>query len=78
MNCEKCVSRKVCFVQEQIRNLAFRMVGKPFYDDVDTETERTISVGEQYKKRMIKHYDIHCKLMGIIASNCLLYVEKIR
>lgn len=76
MNCEKCVSKKMCFVQEQIKNLARRITSGPFFDISDVNSERTLSFGKRCEKRMVKEYDVHYKLMGVIASNCPFYISR--
>ena len=75
MNCEKCISRKVCFVQKQIEGLAEKMILLPFIDKADISGARNEAVLRRYDERMAK-WDKVCKgLKGVIASNCSLYVE---
>ncbi len=76
MNCEKCVSRRVCFLQKQIESLAKQATDNPFYLKVDTEAYRTASMLARHSKRIERCYNMEYSLRGVIASNCPFYAGK--
>lgn len=74
MNCTKCISRQVCFLQKQIEGLADRIANKPFNDGFyDTDTDRIQRSVRQYERLMVKQAEIAHKLKDVVASNCKLY-----
>lgn len=78
MNCYKCVSKEVCFLQKQIEGLAERATDRPFFHKTDTQPDRTLKMFEARGKREERFYNMHHKLKEIIASNCPLYVDRIQ
>ena len=78
MNCTKCVSQKVCFIQKQINSLAEKMILLPFIKkaDLDVSAERTKHASYKYDERMIKWDNIRYALKKVMASNCPLYLQK--
>ena len=66
MNCETCTSRKVCFLQKQIENLADRMTQPPFDTFACPDAER--------ERKVTKRDKIDRGLKEVIASNCPLYL----
>lgn len=78
MNCYKCVSREVCFLQKQIESLTKQATDSPFYPKVDTEATRTLAMGERFRKRMERKENMECELKGIIAYYCPFYINKIQ
>jgi hypothetical protein len=76
MNCYKCVSRKVCFLQKQIDSLVRQATDSPFHPKIDTQPDRTIQMFERHEKRMEYKSNMEDGLKKVIASNCSLYQEK--
>ncbi|MCK5608863.1 hypothetical protein KAR91_43725 [Candidatus Pacearchaeota archaeon] len=74
MNCNKCFSRKVCFLQKQIENLADRMIQSPFHEKIDTGGDRTASMALRHTGAITKQDTVCRKLKEVIASNCPLYL----
>ena len=75
MNCTKCVSQKVCFMQKQIGSLASRMTQQPFMGEIETSAERTLVMSQQHQAKVEKSENVCSLLQGVIASNCSLYAE---
>lgn len=74
MNCNECVSNKVCFMQNQIESLADRITQKPFYSWADIHADRSKAL-EQCEKRDEHREKICYELKKVIASNCRLFKE---
>ena len=76
VNCNECISRKVCFLQKQIENLADRMVQSPFWGKIDMDVfhsaDRTIAL-RAHEKRIAEQDKICRELKNVIALNCSLY-----
>ena len=76
VNCDECISRKVCFLQHQIESLADKMVQSPFRGKIDMDAfhnvDRTIAL-RTHEKRIIEQDKICRELKGVIALNCSLY-----
>lgn len=70
MNCDECVSKKVCFVQNQIEGLASRMIQPPFFEVVGVEACRTKSGLQRSVNRTEKQYNLEHELRGTIAAYC--------
>ena len=75
MNCEKCVSKKVCFVQERIKNLAGRMTRQPFMGEIEMSGDRTLAMSQQYQAKVEKSENVCSLLRGVVASSCSLFKE---
>ncbi len=78
MNCNKCVSVKVCFIQRQIGSLADRMIQLPFNEVIDTGGDRTASMALRHTRAITKQDEVCRKLREVIASNCSLYSGKLQ
>ncbi len=75
MNCNKCSSRKVCFLQKQIDGLAVRMINPPFNEVIEQGAERTKEMYLRYEKAALRQDEVLKGIKGVIASYCPLYFE---
>ena len=71
MNCEKCVSQKVCKMWEQVEILTERLIRPPY----------ALSYGAggpvvEHKRQVAREQDIQNLLGEAVAKSCRLYVNK--
>lgn len=71
--CWKCKSRKICFVQKQIENLAERMTQLPFLEEADLHATRTNKMFSTHDKQMCRRFDLGNELKMVIASYCTFF-----